>query len=90
MVHVYKTKGTCSKEITVEVDENGVIQNCSFKGGCPGNLLGISKIVVGMKAEEVIKTFRGNPCGFRKTSCPDQLSYALEEALAANTVAAAN
>ncbi len=53
------------------------------KGGCPGNLLGISRIVIGMKAEDVIERFRGTRCGFKSTSCPDQLSYALEEALAA-------
>ena len=81
MVHVYKTKGVCSREITVDVDGNGIIQSCTFKGGCPGNLLGISKIVVGMKAEDVIQTFRGNPCGLKRTSCPDQLTYALEEAM---------
>lgn len=82
MAYVYKTKGTCSREITVDVDGNGVIKSCNFKGGCPGNLLGISKMVVGMKAEDVISTMRGTPCGFKKTSCPDQLTYALEEAMA--------
>ena len=59
------------------------IQSCVIKGGCPGNLLGISRIVIGMKAEDVIERFRGTRCGFKSTSCPDQLSYALEEALAA-------
>ena len=50
MVYVYKTKGVCSREMTVDVDENGIIQSCVIKGGCPGNLLGISRIVIGMKA----------------------------------------
>ena len=83
MVYVYKTKGVCSREMTVDVDENGIIQSCVIKGGCPGNLLGISRIVIGMKAEDVIERFRGTRFGFKSTSCPDQLSYALEEALAA-------
>ena len=54
MVHVYKPKGVCSREMAVEVDENGIVQSCVIKGGCPGNLLGISRIVIGMKAEDVI------------------------------------
>ena len=83
MVYVYKTKGVCSREMDVEVDENGIIQSCTIKGGCPGNLLGISRLVVGMKAEDVIKRMRGTRCGFKSTSCPDQLTYALEEAMAA-------
>lgn len=83
MAHIYKTKGVCSKEITVDVDENGIITECSFKGGCPGNLLGISKLIVGMKAEDIIERVRGTRCGMKQTSCPDQLSYALEEAMAA-------
>ena len=70
MVYVYKTKGVCSREMTVDVDENGIIQSCVIKGGCPGNLLGISRIVIGMKAEDVIERFRGTRCGFRSTSCP--------------------
>lgn len=82
MQYVYKTKGVCSRDITVDVDENGVIQEVKFRGGCPGNLLGISKIVKGMKAEDVIASMRGTPCGFKSTSCPDQLTYALEAAMA--------
>ena len=83
MSYVYKTQGVCSREITVEVDENGVITSCVFKGGCPGNLLGISRLITGMKAEEVIAKMRGTRCGMKATSCPDQLTYALEEAMAA-------
>ena len=83
MVHVYKPKGVCSREMAVEVDENGIVQSCVIKGGCPGNLLGISRIVMGMNAEDVIERFRGTRCGLKATSCPDQLSYALEEAMAA-------
>ena len=72
----YKTHGTCSRMIHVEV-EDGVIKNVKFVNGCPGNTLGISKIVVGMKAEDVINTFKGLKCGSKETSCPDQLACAL-------------
>ena len=67
-------------EVTyLDVDENGIIQSCVIKGGCPGNLLGISRIVIGMKAEDVIERFRGTRCGFKSTSCPDQLASAITE-----------
>lgn len=72
----YKTSGTCSRMIHVEA-EDGVITNCKIINGCPGNTLGISKIVVGMKVEDVIKTFKGLKCGAKDTSCPDQLARAL-------------
>lgn len=76
MQYQYKTKGTCSRSITIEV-EDGMIQEVSFQGGCNGNLKGISSIVQGMPVDEVIKRLEGIPCGFRKTSCPDQLAKAL-------------
>ena len=78
----YIPQGVCSKRFDFEL-EGDVITNVVITGGCPGNLLGISRIVIGMKAEDVIERFRGTRCGFKSTSCPDQLSYALEEALAA-------
>ena len=68
--------------IDVELDGN-IIRSVSFTNGCNGNTQGISKLVEGMDANEVIKRCRGIKCGFRNTSCPDQLSYALEEALKA-------
>lgn len=74
----YKTHGTCSSEIHFEV-EDGVVTSLSFVGGCNGNLKGISSLVVGMKAEDVIKKLEGTKCGFRPTSCPDQLANALKE-----------
>ena len=77
---IYKTKGTCSTEINVELD-NGVIQHVEFTNGCNGNLKGVSALVTGMKAEDAISKLRGIKCGFKNTSCPDQLSYALEQAL---------
>lgn len=79
---VYKTKGTCSTEIAVELDENHMIQSVAFTGGCNGNLKGISKLVTGMKAEDVIEKIEGTTCGFKNTSCPDQLAKALREAIA--------
>lgn len=78
----YRTKGTCSTLIDLDVDENHIIQNVAFTGGCNGNLQGISKLVKGRKAEEVIGILEGTRCGFKKTSCPDQLARALKEAIA--------
>jgi len=80
MTYHYKTKGTCARAITVELDGD-IIRSVEFEGGCNGNLLGISKLVQGMNAREVITKFRGTRCGPRATSCPDQLSQALEAAL---------
>ena len=80
MKYVYKTKGTCSKEIIVELD-NDIIKNVEFLGGCNGNLKGISSIVKGMKVDDVIEKLNGISCSGRPTSCPDQLSKALEEAI---------
>lgn len=75
---VYKTKGTCSQAINVEV-ENGVITFVQFIGGCAGNTEGIAKLVTGMKADDVIHKLEGTPCGNRPTSCPDQLARALKQ-----------
>lgn len=79
MVYVYKTKGTCSRQITVELEGN-VVKSVSFLGGCNGNLSGIAKLVEGMTIEHVIERFAGTKCGARSTSCPDQLAIALREA----------
>lgn len=73
----YTTKGTCSTSIDIEV-ENGIIQSVNFTGGCNGNLQGISSLVKGMKVNEAIEKLKGIRCGFRATSCPDQLARALE------------
>ena len=80
METIYKTRGTCSTQITVDV-EDGIVNSVSFVNGCNGNLQGISKLVEGMKAEDAIKKLRGIKCGYKTTSCPDQLTYALEAAL---------
>ena len=79
----YKTKGTCSRMVIVEV-EDGVVTDCSFVGGCAGNTAGVATLVKGMNAEEAIKRLKGIRCGFKNTSCPDQLACAIEEALSEN------
>ncbi|MCI5711092.1 MAG: TIGR03905 family TSCPD domain-containing protein [Prevotella sp.] len=76
---VYQTKGTCSRLIDLTVDDDNVIQSVSFVGGCNGNLKGISQLVKGMKADDVIARLKGTQCGSKGTSCPDQLCCALEE-----------
>ena len=78
MQYEYKTKGTCSQRILFEI-ENGIVLNVTFIGGCNGNLQGISKLVEGMKVNEVIKRIDGIRCGAKQTSCPDQLAKALKE-----------
>lgn len=78
---IYKTKGTCSTMIGVEL-KGGVIDSVKFTGGCNGNLQGISALVKGMKPEEAISRLKGIRCGFKPTSCPDQLAHALEEMIA--------
>lgn len=80
MKYNYKTKGTCSRSIQFELND-GIISDISFEGGCNGNLKGIAALAEGKKAEDVIKTLRGIKCGFKGTSCPDQLAAALTEAL---------
>ncbi|MBQ5849600.1 MAG: TIGR03905 family TSCPD domain-containing protein [Lachnospiraceae bacterium] len=73
----YKTSGTCSSMIDIEV-ENDTIQSVAFTGGCNGNLQGISALVKGMKIDDAIEKLSGIKCGFKDTSCPDQLARALK------------
>ena len=73
----YKTQGTCSQFIDIEL-KDGVIDSVVFTGGCNGNLQGISALVRGMKPKEAIRKLKGIRCGFKSTSCPDQLARALE------------
>ncbi len=80
MNYKYRTSGTCSRTITFDL-EDGKVSNVRFDGGCNGNLKGISAIVEGMDASHVIERFSGIRCGFKNTSCPDQLAKALKEAL---------
>ena len=80
MEYTYKPAGVCSRGISFEI-EDGKVKNVIFNGGCNGNTQGISKLVEGMDAKEVISRLEGVKCGFKKTSCPDQLAKALKEAL---------
>lgn len=79
---IYKTSGTCSTMIELEIDEDHIIRSVAFTGGCNGNLSGVTKLVQGRKAEEVADLLEGTTCGFKPTSCPDQLSHAIRAALA--------
>jgi uncharacterized protein (TIGR03905 family) len=78
MHHTYSTKGTCSTQIDFDLDGD-TVRNVKFTGGCNGNLQGISRLIDGAKAEDVIAKIKGIRCGFKKTSCPDQLATALEK-----------
>ena len=81
MTYTYRPEGVCSQLMEVEV-EDGVIRRVEVLGGCSGNLQGISRLVVGMDAEEAIRRMEGIRCGSKPTSCPDQLSKALRKCLA--------
>ena len=76
---VYNTQGTCSRMIDLTVSDDNVVESVSFVGGCNGNLKGISQLVKGMRADDVIARLKGTQCGDKGTSCPDQLCRALEE-----------
>lgn len=80
MTYSYKTRGTCASYITFDIND-GIVSNVKFSGGCNGNLKGIASLVDGMKAEDIIVKVKGTRCGFKSTSCPDQLATALENAL---------
>lgn len=75
----YQTQGTCSRMIDVTCDENDIIQQVFFLGGCNGNLQGIGQLVKGQKIDDVIHRLDGIRCGTKNTSCPDQLCRALEQ-----------
>lgn len=75
---IYKTKGVCANSIEFEI-ENDIIQSVHFVGGCSGNTQGIAKLVAGMNINDVIKKLENVTCGFKNTSCPDQLAKALKE-----------
>jgi len=74
---LYRTSGTCSQAIDIDV-EDGVVKKVQFIGGCAGNTTGISSLVQGMKVEDVISRLEGIKCGMKPTSCPDQLAKALK------------
>ena len=78
MKYSYKTNGTCSVKVNFDVTD-GIVSDVSFVGGCNGNLKGISALVEGMTVDEVINRLQGIRCGFKQTSCPDQLASALKK-----------
>ncbi len=80
MTYTYKTRNTCSSRIDFEIEE-GIVKNVKFTGGCHGNLQAVAKLVEGMTVEEVVKRCGGIKCGFKPTSCADQLATALMEAV---------
>ena len=77
----YKPTGVCSQNIEFDIEDNKV-KNVHFTGGCNGNLQGIAKLANGKPADELISTLEGIRCGFKSTSCPDQLAKAIKEAIA--------
>lgn len=81
MKYTYYTQGTCSSQIDLDIDDQGIINDVLFYDGCHGNLQGISMLVRGMPAAEAISKLQGIRCGYKNTSCPDQLATALRQAL---------
>ncbi len=78
MEYIYTPKGVCSMQMIFDI-ENNIIKSLKIIGGCPGNTIGVSRLVVGKTVDEVIEMLKGIPCGARGTSCPDQVAIALEE-----------
>ncbi|MDE6154705.1 MAG: TIGR03905 family TSCPD domain-containing protein [Muribaculaceae bacterium] len=81
MKHSYTTCGTCSRQINYEIDDQGLVRNVSFIGGCNGNLKGIGLLVEGLTPAQIVERLKGVKCGVKGTSCPDQLACALEQHL---------
>ena len=80
MTHItYSTNGTCSRQIDVDINDNSIIEEVKFTGGCSGNTQGVAALVAGMSVDEAIARLDGIKCGPRQTSCPDQLARALKE-----------
>lgn len=77
----YRSQGVCSSAIHVEVDENGRVHNVQFVGGCAGNTQGVARLVEGMEIHDAISRMEGIRCGYKSTSCPDQLAQALKQLL---------
>ena len=84
MEYRFKPTGVCSSEMIFDIDENNIIRDLKVIGGCNGNLKGISALIIGMKIEDVQEKLKGITCGYRDTSCPDQIAKALTEYLNKN------
>lgn len=83
MEHTYACKGTCSRGLHFQLNDQHIVTDVQFDGGCNGNTKGIARLCEGMKAEDIIQRLEGTRCGMKNTSCPDQLCQALRQALAA-------
>lgn len=79
MKKIYNTRGTCAKQILLDINDDKTVNSVEFVGGCNGNLQGIAALVKGKKIDDVISSLKGIDCNFKGTSCPDQLAKALEE-----------
>lgn len=82
MTYYYRTKGTCSRSIALEIDAAGIIREVHITDGCPGNLEGLERLVTGQDARKISALLAGVRCGHKSTSCPDQLAKAIDLALA--------
>ena len=82
MTHKYTTRGVCSRSVTFDLSD-GILHNVRFEGGCAGNTQGVAALIEGMATDEAIRRLQGIRCGFKSTSCPDQLATALQKALEA-------
>ncbi len=80
MEYTFIPQGVCARKINFEIND-GIVSNVRFSGGCAGNTQGVAALVEGMKAEEVVEKLSGIRCGFKRTSCPDQMAEAIKEAL---------
>ena len=80
MQYTYQPKGVCARKISFEI-EDGIVKNIRFTGGCSGNTQGVSALAEGMTTEEIFERLSGIRCGFKGTSCPDQLAKAVKEAI---------
>lgn len=80
MEYTFIPKGVCARKINFEIND-GIVSNVRFSGGCAGNTQGVAALVEGMKAEDVVERLSGIRCGFKRTSCPDQMAQAIKEAL---------
>ena len=80
MTHSYKTRGVCARSISFDIEDN-IVKNIKFSGGCSGNTQGVAKLAEGMTTDEIIARLSGIKCGFKGTSCPDQLAKAVAEAI---------
>ena len=78
MEYIYNPKGVCSMQMVFDI-ENNIVKSLKILGGCPGNTVGVSKLVEGRNIDEIIQMLKGIPCGNKGTSCPDQIAIALEE-----------